>query len=179
MAMNLNDAEVTVLLDACLKDGSLVITDNRRLRLKKTCCIPEFDSDEKMHEFLRLVVPNKSVTAEAAARMEEVLNLYCSEENLHELMDVLIGELYLNPALVQVARKLSEHSASKMDWKDNFAFENAWKDECLSGKPHASLIKKCVEEVKDIETMSRGSLISFIEWLLTWQKHEDRVVGWA
>ena len=89
--MNLNDAEVTRLLDACVKDGSLVITDNRRLRLKKKCCIPEFHSDEKMHEFLSLVVPNKSVTAEAAARMEEVLNLYCSEENLHELMDVLIG----------------------------------------------------------------------------------------
>ena len=33
--------------------------------------------------------------------------------------------------------------------------------------------------MKDIETMSRGSLISFIEWLVTWKKEEDRVVGWA
>ena len=61
--MELNDAEVTVLLDACLKNDSLVIADKRKL--KKKGCIRE--------------VHSKTVTFKDAKRMEDFLSVVHSK----------------------------------------------------------------------------------------------------
>ena len=125
------------------------------------------------------VARSKTVTFKDAKRMEGVLDSFCSEQNLHELMGVLNGDVSFNPALVQVARKISRHYESKMDFQDILALGRAWSDECLFGQPDERLIKKCKEDLKVIETASRGTLILFIERLVTEKVNSDWMAAFA
>ena len=94
--------------------------------------------EKRMKDFLS-VVRSKTVTFKDAKRMEGVLNSCCSEQNLHELMGVLNGDVSFNPALVQVARKISKHYESKMDFQDILALGRALADERLFGQPEERL----------------------------------------
>ena len=105
--------------------------------------------------------------------MEEVLNSCCSEQNLHELMGVLNGDVSFNPALVQVAQQISHYYESKMDFKDILALASAKDAERNYGQSDERLMKKHKEDLKVIETASGGTLILFIERLVTEKAESD------
>ena len=155
--------------DAWLHERFCGQPDERFIQIKDT---------KRMEDFLR-VVHSKRVTLKDAKRMEVVLNSCCSEQNLHELMGVLNGDVSFNPALVEVARKISRHYTSKMDFQDNLALGRALADERLFGQPEERLMKKCKEDLKVIETASGGTLILFIERLVTEKEESDWLADFA
>ena len=108
--------------------------------------------------------------------MEEFLNAACSDENLVELIAVLKGDESLDPALREVARLISRHYESKIDFHESLAFARARDAERNSGRPHEKLIKKCKEDLEAIETASRATLILFVERLITEQLQSDHTL---
>ena len=95
--MELNDSQVTALLDACLKYGFA------------TC-----RQDDKKLKGLVDEVHEKAVTCKDAKYMEEFLNSRCSKQNLNDLKGVLNGDGSLNPALCEVARLISRHRQTRV-----------------------------------------------------------------
>ena len=154
--MELNESEVKALLGACSKDGSLICTEGGR-NVKDLV-------DQVFH---------KKVTSKDSKCMEEFLNSACSDENLVELIAVLKGDESLDPALREVARLISRHYESKIDFHESLAFARARDAERNSGRPHEKLIKKCKEDLEAIETASRATLILFVERLITEQLQSD------